>query len=424
MKHLTNTKSKVTRDTENKSEIAIKPLINQIGFRQHHIIQPPTAKINLNHSLQKIKDSQEQNNLVDTLEDKLPNLEEFVEKGDESIENELIKLEIKPSNAFELIQLTNEEITSKQVETYQTSNKKKDLKEILIKNNNEIVLESQTQNDDQIEDIDQYEKEHFLMRYEPKIIKEIYYTLFKSEKDLQIEPDLLQKQLHISANTRSVLLDWLFLVSQDEFATTIETYLLTVATFDDFISHKTTIPKSEVQLVGVACLHLCIKFQEIKYSNVDAFIIISRGAYTKSQLLEMERIICKTIDFRFVRPLSIDFLRRFNKAAKANETEHTLGKYLILIATLDQTMIQYLPSQIAAAAVYFQRRINNTIPYWDKTLIKYSTYNEKDILPIAQLMRTLYLFQQTEKNPFKEIFKLFSNIGNHTVSQIPFIPEF
>ncbi|GAB1222503.1 hypothetical protein ENUP19_0113G0011 [Entamoeba nuttalli] len=414
----------VTRDTENKSEIAIKPLINQIGFRQHHVIQPPTTKINLNHSTQKIKDSQEQSNLVNTLEDKLPNLEQFVEKDDESIEKELVKLEIKPSNAFELIQLTDDEIISKQPEIYLSSNKNKDSNDFLIKNTNDVVLESQTQFDEQIEDIDQYEKDHFLMRYEPKNIKEITDNLFKSEKDLQIAPDLLQKQVHITAVTRNILLDWLFLVSQDEFATTIETYLLTVATFDDFISRKTTIPKSEVQLVGVACLHLCVKFQEISYPNVDEFIIISRGAYTKNQLLEMERVICKTIDFRFVRPLSIEFLRRFDKAANADEIEHTLGKYLILIATLDQKMIQCLPSQIAAAAVYFQRRINNTVPYWDKTLIKYSTYTEKDILPIAQLMRTHYLFQQSRTNQYKEMFKMFSSSVNHAVSQIPFIPEF
>ncbi|EKE39187.1 cyclin, N-terminal domain containing protein [Entamoeba nuttalli P19] len=399
----------VTRDTENKSEIAIKPLINQIGFRQHHIIQPPTAKINLNHSTQKIKDSQEQ--------------KQFVEKDDESIEKELVKLEIKPSNAFELIQLTDDEIISKQPEIYLSSNKNKDSNDFLIKNTNDVVLESQTQFDEQIEDIDQYEKDHFLMRYEPKNIKEITDNLFKSEKDLQIAPDLLQKQVHITAVTRNILLDWLFLVSQDEFATTIETYLLTVATFDDFISRKTTIPKF-VQLVGVACLHLCVKFQEISYPNVDEFIIISRGAYTKNQLLEMERVICKTIDFRFVRPLSIEFLRRFDKAANADEIEHTLGKYLILIATLDQKMIQCLPSQIAAAAVYFQRRINNTVPYWDKTLIKYSTYTEKDILPIAQLMRTHYLFQQSRTNQYKEMFKMFSSSVNHAVSQIPFIPEF
>lgn len=45
-------------------------------------------------------------------------------------------------------------------------------------------------------------------------------------------------------------------------------------------------------------------------------------------------------------PTPIHFLRRFSKAAQADNATHTLSKYFIELAAVDYKLSEYLPSEV------------------------------------------------------------------------------
>lgn len=78
----------------------------------------------------------------------------------------------------------------------------------------------------------------------------------------------------------------------------------------------------------------------------------------------MERTILKTLDFDISVPTALHFLRRFSKAARSDYKTHTLSKFLTELAHIDLAMMKYLPSKIAASAVFIARYMLNETPTW------------------------------------------------------------
>ena len=80
--------------------------------------------------------------------------------------------------------------------------------------------------------------------------------------------------------------------------------------------HK--IHKDEVQLVGVSALLIATKYEEIYPPTVKDFIYMTKNAYTKAQILDMEMQILKNLEFQITETSSYRFLERYSKIAKAD----------------------------------------------------------------------------------------------------------
>ena len=65
------------------------------------------------------------------------------------------------------------------------------------------------------------------------------------------------------------------------------------------------------------------KYEEIYPPDVGEFVYITDDTYTKKQVLRMEHLILKVLNFDVAVPTSIDFLKRYLKSADADKkTEH------------------------------------------------------------------------------------------------------
>ncbi|KAH9325270.1 hypothetical protein KI387_005448, partial [Taxus chinensis] len=99
-----------------------------------------------------------------------------------------------------------------------------------------------------------------------------------------------------------------------EFKLMHETLFLVINIFDRYLSRKTVVRKS-LQLVAVAAMFVACKYEETSIPTVEDFIYISDNAYTRAEILQMEKSILNTLQFSLALPTPYVFMKRFLKAA-------------------------------------------------------------------------------------------------------------
>lgn len=82
---------------------------------------------------------------------------------------------------------------------------------------------------------------------------------------------------------RSILVDWLIDVHL-KFKLQSETLYLTINLIDRYLA-KNTILRNKLQLVGVSCLFIASKYEEIYAPELKDFVYVCDNAYTKEEIL-------------------------------------------------------------------------------------------------------------------------------------------
>ena len=76
--------------------------------------------------------------------------------------------------------------------------------------------------------------------------------------------------------------------------------------------------RSKLQLVGATAMYIASKFEEIFPPELADFTYITDDTYTKVQIVRMERLILKVLDFNLAAPTSHMFVLRYLKAGEAD----------------------------------------------------------------------------------------------------------
>lgn len=187
---------------------------------------------------------------------------------------------------------------------------------------------------------------------------------------------------------RAVLIDWLVEV-QIQFKLLQETLFLTVNTIDRFMAIPTvgrTIPRSKLQLVGVAAMFLVSKIEEVYAPAISDFVYITDNAYTEADIRQMELRIIRALKFDLSQPISLNFLRRYSKAGEVDVLQHSLAKYALEICLHDIDMVSIAGSLQAAAALCMSLLLldksTSLDTVWTPTLQYYSGYSAQAVLEV------------------------------------------
>ncbi|KAL7523974.1 hypothetical protein ACHAXR_001715, partial [Thalassiosira sp. AJA248-18] len=161
-----------------------------------------------------------------------------------------------------------------------------------------------------------------------------------------------------------------------------ETLYLAVNIVDRYLA-KEQAARPRLQLVGVTALLIASKYEEIYEVTLDDCEYICELGYSKQEIIVMETAILKALEYRISLPTAHSFLVRYLQAGHA-DTKIVHLSYFILDGTLQSYyLLRFLPSQLAAAAVFIARKTVGRDP-WSPTLLKYAQYHEEDVLPVAR----------------------------------------
>lgn len=240
------------------------------------------------------------------------------------------------------------------------------------------------------------------------------FRYLKEREEHFVISDYISQQKSLTKWMRSLLVDWMVEV-QESFELNHETLYLAVKIVDLYLS-KETISKDSLQLLGAAALFLSSKYEENNPPLTEDFLYICDGAYTDKQLIRMEKLVFRTINFNLGIPLSYRFLRRYARAAKIPMAILTLARYILELSLMDYSTIQFRDSKSAAAALFIALRMNDE-PGWNETLEFYSGYKIDDFANIVFILNTIVA--RKPKDPINTIRKKYSHTVFLAVAKVP-----
>mmetsp|Transcript_25834 Transcript_25834/g.56867 ORF Transcript_25834/g.56867 Transcript_25834/m.56867 type:complete len:385 (+) Transcript_25834:186-1340(+) len=212
-------------------------------------------------------------------------------------------------------------------------------------------------------------------------VQDMYHHFRGKEALTSVRPLYMENQTHINERMRSILVDWLVEVHL-KFKLVPETLYLTINLIDRYLERQ-EVSRPRLQLVGVTSLLIASKYEEIYPPELRDLVYICDRAYTRSEIIAMEEKMLKTLEYNITIPSAHAFLVRFLKAAHADKRIVQLSCFILDGTLQSYNLLHYLPSQLAAAAVFVARRTVGRNS-WSPTLLKYANYREEEIAPIAR----------------------------------------
>ncbi|THU56718.1 hypothetical protein C4D60_Mb11t20160 [Musa balbisiana] len=226
-------------------------------------------------------------------------------------------------------------------------------------------------------------------------VEEIYSFYRQIEVTSCVGPDYMSNQFDINEKMRAILIDWLIEVHY-KFELMDETLFLTINIIDRFLERQTVLRK-KLQLVGVTAMLLACKYEEVSVPVVEDLILISDRAYTRNEVLAMEKLILKTLQFNMSVPTPYVFMRRFLKAAQSDVQLELLSFFIIELCLVEYKMLKFRPSLLAAAAIYTAQCTLKGFKHWNKTCELHTTFPEGQLLECSMLMVGFHLKAGTGK---------------------------
>lgn len=211
----------------------------------------------------------------------------------------------------------------------------------------------------------------------------IYSTLMKTESRYRPQPDYMDAQVEINPKFRAILVDWLVDI-QKRYKLKVETFFLAINLIDRYLACR-SLPKKKLQLVGVTCVLIAAKFEEIYPPELKDLAYITDNTYTKDEIISMELTILSALEFNIVVPTAAVFFQRFHRVNKCSDVHRDLIQYVLELSLLDMRFLHYPPSHLVAAATYLTNKLvkPQQMP-WAPRMVSCTNLTEDALKPCAK----------------------------------------
>jgi len=237
-------------------------------------------------------------------------------------------------------------------------------------------------------------------RHKPEYVTDYVVDIFKNFKKREVSgcasATYMNGQKHITSKMRTILIDWLVDVHL-KFKLMPETLFLTVNLIDRFLQAK-LVERQKLQLVGVTCMLIASKYEEIYFPEIRDFVYITNNAYSRRQILKMEEVVLNVLRFNLTVPTINCFVKRFIKAANLDSCAKLkpMASYLAERMLQEYDMLAFRPSIIAATAVSMSLSLLRQ-KSWHSTLTRYTGYTAVDLTKCQSKMNEILRTSKAHK---------------------------
>src|SRR4051794_36495539 len=92
----------------------------------------------------------------------------------------------------------------------------------------------------------------------------------------------MTQQREVNPNMRAILVDWLVEVAE-EYNLSSDTLYLCVNYVDRYLA-QASVSRRQLQLLGITCMLIAAKYEEISCPSLEEFIVISDSTYSKEEV--------------------------------------------------------------------------------------------------------------------------------------------
>ncbi|KAG9159207.1 hypothetical protein Leryth_024469 [Lithospermum erythrorhizon] len=250
------------------------------------------------------------------------------------------------------------------------------------------------------------------MEEQHEFTNEIYIHLKVSQWKKRPDKSYLKTtQYNISPKNREEAINRLVVLSE-HFNLVPETIYSAVGYLDLYLSGYMAQGMDELLLVALSSFFLAAKYHEQPFRPsiqliCQIFYFFYDGKYdlcefTNEEVLQMEKDIVRFLNFQLALPTAKDFLQIFVPDVIANEmvgdflvenafSFRCLADYIAELHLLDYSMICFMPSMVAASAVFLAKFILK--PYWNPwntALWEVTEYLPSDLKGCIEALHSLY----------------------------------
>ena len=180
-------------------------------------------------------------------------------------------------------------------------------------------------------------------------LTDIFQSLHFEEVTIKCIP-YMEKQKDINEKMRAVVINWVIEV-HNRFKLYPETLFLSVNIFDRYLNRK-IMKRNRLQLLGVVCLLIACKYEEIFSPEIRDFVCILDKSFEKEDILSMEKEVLTVLKFSVTVATSLKFYEILCIKINTSKIDFFFGKYLLELSLLNHKFLNYHPSLVASSALY------------------------------------------------------------------------
>ncbi|XBI59296.1 hypothetical protein VPH35_040392 [Triticum aestivum] len=236
------------------------------------------------------------------------------------------------------------------------------------------------------------------------------YKFYKVAENERRPRDYIHSQVHLNSKMRAILVDWIIEV-HDMSDLMPETLYLIVYIIDRYLT-KQLVLRRELQLVGVSALLIACKYEEGMFPEVRDLVWITDNAYSRRQILRMEKAILNRLGWNLTVPTPYVFLARFAMAASSYNLNNykemmNMVSFFAELALMQYALVPSKPSMVAAAAVYAARLTLKKTDPWTHTLKHYTGFTESQLIYSAKMLVTAH--STAPQSKLQVVYKKYSS---------------
>ena len=153
--------------------------------------------------------------------------------------------------------------------------------------------------------------------------REVWELMLQKDESYTRNSLLMNRHPNLQARMRSILIDWLSEVCE-VYKLHRETFYLALDFVDRYLSIESNVPKHDLQLIGITCLLISSKMEEIYPPKLAEFCFVTDGACDEADILTQELVVLKALNWDLT-PMTVNgwlcvYMQLYSQLEKENSS--------------------------------------------------------------------------------------------------------